>query len=231
MAGEVVGRGGTTTNTSTANVNTGGLPKNINDRLISAGYTGVVSNVDVNIDEAIASLTNAQKKQIAAVLDKAGFNIRSTGEIDYILTTSFPGLRWSDFPDLLGQIKKQIIIKPDEESVPSVSITKYGKEQIDSWIDEGLQKKFGRGVKSLTPDELSTLRKAVRDYSASESVTTVTTDAKGRKVTTTKPGVSTTGVEQAVETAAMPMFADEAERRKAFEFGSIINKALGVGSI
>jgi hypothetical protein len=231
MAGEVVGRGGSTTSTTTGRANTGGLTKNINDRLNSAGYTGVTSNVNITVDEAIASLSTKQKRQIATVLDKAGFTVRSIGEVDGILSIAFPNLTWSDFPDLLGQIKSQVVVKPEAGNVPSVTITKYGKEQIDNWIDDGLQKTFGRGIKSLTPDELKTLRKAVRDYSSAEAVTTVTTDKKGRRVSTVVPGPTVTGIEQAVETAGMPMFADEAERRKAFEFSNIMSKALGVGSI
>lgn len=231
---DVVGRGGSTSNVGTSTTTsktTGGLTKSINDRLTSVGYTGVVSSVNVNVDEAIAALSNAQKRQIAAILDKAGFTVRSATEVDVVLASAFPNLEWTDFPDLLGQIKNQIIVQPDKTRVPSVNITEYGKEQIDSWIDEGLQKKFGRGIGSLSDEEKKTLRKAVKDYSLSESVTTVTTDKKGRTVTKTKPGVTTVGVEQALETAAMPMFADEAERRKAFEFSQIINKSLGIGSI
>jgi hypothetical protein len=234
MAGEVVGRGstgGTITATTATPPGQSTFIKNINDRLNSTGLGGITNMVNVTVNDAVASLTNAQKKQIGAILDKAGFTVRTPAEVDYVLATSFPNLVFRDFPDLLRQVKENLIGKAaDTGPSTSMAITEYGKEQIDNWLDEGLKKKFGRGLGSLDDAEMKTLRKAVEDYVKTPSVTT-TKKVDGKTVTTTKPGVTTAGIEQAIETAGMPMFADEAERRKAFEFSNIINKTLGVGSI
>lgn len=234
MAGEVVGRGstsGVTTTTVTTPRTQSGIIKNINDRLNSTGLGVVTTTVNVTVDDAIAALTIAQKKQIGALLDKAGFTVRTPAEVDATLATYFPNLVYRDFPDLLRQIKENLIGSATETGPStSMAITEYGKEQIDNWLDEGLKKKFGRGLGSLDDAEMKTLRKAVEDYVKTPSVTTVK-KVDGKTLTTTKPGVTTAGIEQAIETAGMPMFADEAERRKAFEWSSIVNKTLGIGSI
>lgn len=234
MAGEVVGRGstgGTTTATTATPPRQNVFTKNINDRLNTTNLGVVANMVDVTVNEAIASLTLAQKKQIAALLDKAGFTVRTPAEVDTQIAYILPNVVYRDFPDLLRQIKENLIVSAaDTGPSTSMSITQYGKEQIDSWLDEGLQKKFGRGLGSLNEAEMKTLRKAVEDYVKTPSVTT-TKKVGGKTVTTTKPGVTTAGIEQAIETAGMPMFADEAERRKAFEFGTLLNKSLGIGSI
>lgn len=237
MGSEVVGRGATggTTTTGTPSAPVGNpFLKNINDRLaaMGPGISAVTSLVNVTVNEAIANLTIAQKKKLAQILDKAGYTVRTPAEVDMVLATSFPNLVYRDFPDLLSQVQRNLLItEPDGGPKTSMAITQYGKEQIDSWINEGLTNKFGRTLESLDADELKVLRKAVRDYADTPSVTTVTKDAKGRSITKTKPGVTTEGVAQAVESAAMPMFADEAERRQAFEFSTILNKTLGIGAI
>lgn len=234
MAGEVVGRGstsGVTTTTATTPRTQSGIIKNINDRLNSTGLGVVTTTVNVTVDDAIAALTLAQKKQIGAILNKAGFTVRTPAEVDYVLAASFPNLVFRDFPDLLRQVKENLIGKgADTGPSTTMAITQYGKEQIDNWLDEGLKKKFGRGLESLDDAEMKTLRKAVKEYVSTPSVTT-TKKVGGKTITTTKPGVTTAGIEEAIETAGMPMFADEAERRKAFEFGNLLNKTLGIGSI
>lgn len=235
--GEVVGRGatGTTTTATTTSTVPGQsvLIKNINDRLNVSGLGTITSTVNVTVDDAIAALTSAQKKQIGAILDKAGFTVRTPAEVDAVLATYFPGLTWKDYPDLLRQVKDNLITKPTDTGGPktSISITQYGPEQIDEWINAGVQKKFGRTIESLTDQELSTLRKAVKDYSMKGAVTTTTKDKKGRSVTTTTPGPSTAGIQGVVAETGAPMFLGEEQRRQAFEFSDILNKALGVGSI
>lgn len=238
MAGEqVVGRGttGATTTATTAQAKPtqSGITKNINDRLNASGLGIISDKVNFAIADAIASLTIPQKKQIGAILDKSGFTVRTPAEVDAVLAQSFPNLSWIDFPDLLRQIKDNLVTQPKDTGGPktSVSITQYGPEQIDEWINAGVQKKFGRTLESLTDVELSTLRKAVKDYSMKGQVSTVTTDKKGRRVTTTTPGPTTAGIQEVVAETGAPMFLGEAERRQAFEFSDIVNKALGVGSI
>ena len=105
---------------------------------------------------------------------------------------------------------------------PSVSktITQYGAPQIRDWINDGLKRKFTRGLESLDDQEREILFNAVREYLDKAAVTTVTKGPKGESITTVKPGPSTAGVQEVVEKTAMglPGFAEDADRTKKIEF-------------
>lgn len=112
----------------------------------------------------------------------------------------------------------------------SVSVTKYGKEQIDSWVDNWLTEEAGMGIGAITPEQAKYIRKAVRDYASKGSISQVTRDAQGRSVTTTTP-ISEAGIREAIKKAASELFPKEIERNKVFEFNNILSQTLGTGSI
>lgn len=194
-------------------------------------------NVDVTIDDFIAKLSDTQKRAIAELLRKARFSINTLKDVDTILADvtnfSFDDTDLRSFNKFVNSLSSQLVFKGTAAGGPreSVSITKYGPEQIDSWVDDWLVKKAGRTLESLNDEQAKLLRRAVKDYASGESVTTVTKDKKGRAVTTYRPAVSEAGIEQTLEEAGGEMFASEMERRQAFEFGDILSKTLGIGSI
>ena len=228
---DVVGRDGNLRNTppTTTKKPAGGLIKNINDRLASGGFA---VNVDIGVDEAIAGLTAAQKKQIAAVLKKAGFGVRSLGEVDYVLSTAFPNLTWSDFPDLLGQIKEQIVTTGDEEE-PALSrqIVKYDEAVLKEVAQSIALKKVG---KTLDDAEL---QEAVDLANSMISKGTITKRKKVRNPKTGKlesieeivPGFSQERFGIALGEKIEQENPQLVERRKAFEFVDEMSKVLSGG--
>jgi hypothetical protein len=232
---DVVGRGssgaGTTTTTGTP---TAGVIKNINDRLGSIGFQNIAAGVDVTVDEAIDSLTKAQKTQIATLLEKAGFTVRTPAELGYILSTAFPnvGKNWKDFPDLFAQIKDQIIAQP-KDTEPSItrSIAKYDESVLKEVAQSIALKKRGA---MLNDDEL---KQAVDLANSLISKGTVTETKKVRNpktgkienVVTTTPGFSQErfGVElgKKIEEQSPEMV----ERRKAFGFIDELQKIMSGG--
>lgn len=192
-------------------------------------YRDVVSP-DFTVNDVLSQLTKTQKKTIAAILDKAGFTIRTPEDVDTVIAQAFSGIKPKSYADLLNQINENLYTfgKTTGPST-SLSITDYGQDQIDKWIDDGLRKKFGRSIQSLNDQELTTLRKAVSDYASTPAISTVTKDALGRSVTKTQPGATTTGVENVVTQTGMGMFGQEGERRKAFEFMNELQKIMSGG--
>lgn len=228
---DVVGRGGNTASTppATPKKPATGLTKNIADRLASGGFT---LNVDLGVSEAIGSLTVAQKKQIAAVLEKAGFGVRSIGEVDYALATAFPNLQWSDFPDLLGQIKEQIIITPKEPK-PDLArnVVKYDEAVLKEVAQSIAVNKIGQ---TLSDEELQgaiDLANSMIEKGTVTKTKNVRNPKTGKleQITETTPGFSQErfGVQlgQQLE-EANPLLA---ERRKAFEFVDEMSKILSGG--
>lgn len=229
---DVVGRGGNTASTPpvTPKKPATGLTKNIADRLAAGGYT---IDVNIGVDEAIASLTLAQKRQIAAVLDRAGFNIRSIGEIDYVLSNSFPNLQWSDFSDLLGQIKEQLVTTGGEKEKPELArnIVKYDETVLKEVAQSIALNKIG---KSLTDEELQGAIDLANSM-ISKGTVTRTKNVRNKKtgkleqITETTPGFSQErfGVElgQKLEQESPQLV----ERRKAFEFVDEMSKILSGG--
>lgn len=236
-----VGRGATNptpTPTPTLTSNTkNAISSAIDSKLSSVMPDYADVNVDITVDDFIGRLNDTQKRAIAELLRKARFSINTIKDVDAILgdvtNFTFQDNDLQSFGKFVSALNSQLVFKPGAGTGPreSVSITKYGPEQIDSWVDNWLTKNVGRELESLSPDQAKLLRRAVRDYASGESVTTVTKDKKGRAVTTYRPAVSEAGIEQALETAAGETFAPEMERRQAFEFSDILSKTLGIGSI
>jgi len=194
-------------------------------------------SVDITVDDFIDRLSGTQKRAIAELLRKARFSINTLKDVDTILADvtnfSFEDTDLQSFNKFVSSLNNQLIYKPAAGTGPkeSVSITKYGPEQIDAWVDDWLVKKAGRTLESLGDEQAKLLRSAVKDYASGESVTTVTKDKKGRAVTTYRPAVTEAGVQQTLQEAGKEVLAPEMERRQAFEFGDILSKTLGIGGI
>jgi hypothetical protein len=205
----------------------------INSRINNSMPDFADINTDVTIDEYLDSLSNTQLKVIGEMLRKARYTIKKVDDIKNFISQDFPGLALGSFNQFVTSLNEELVYKPSASTGPkeSLSVTKYGPEQIDSWVDNWLTEEAGRGLKSITPDQAKVLRKAVKDYASGASVTTVTRDKKGRPVTTYQPAVTEAGIQETLQEAGQELFADEMERRKAFEFKDILNKTLGVGSI
>lgn len=189
--------------------------------------------VDLTIDEFLDTLKETQRRVVGEMLRKAGYSVKKLEDIDNWISTEFSGLPVGSFSQFVTALDSQLVYKKGKGTGPSesVSITKYGPEQIDSWVDNWLTGEVGRTLESVTPEQAKLLRRAVKDYASSESVTKVTRDEKGRAVTTYSPGVSEAGIEEALKTTAETEFGPEMERRQAFEFGDLLSKTLGIGSI
>ena len=194
-------------------------------------------SVDITVDDFIGRMNDTQKRAIAQLLRNARFSINTLKDVDAILgdvtNFTFQDSDLQSFNKFVSALDSQLVYKASAAAGPreSVSVTKYGREQIDSWVDDWVTKNVGRGLASLPAEQAKLLRKAVKDYASGESVTTVTRDKKGRAVTTYRPAVTEAGIEKTLETASAEMFAPEMERRKAFEFSDILSKTLGIGSI
>ncbi len=222
------------TPTPSANpVQLGGVFGTINSRIQSTlPEVGDIA-VDLNIDEFLDTLKETQRRVLGEMLRKAGIGINKLEDIDNYISQNFSGLPVGSFNQFVTALDSQLVYKKGRGTGPSesVSITKYGPEQIDAWVDSWLTGEVGRTLESVTPEQAKLLRRAVRDYASSESVTKVTKDKKGRAVTTYSPGVSEAGVQEALKTTAEDVFAPEMERRQAFEFSDLLSKTLGIGSI
>jgi hypothetical protein len=191
--------------------------------------------VDINIDDFISGLSDTQRRTLAELLRKS-FSIDTLKDVDTIIADAakftFNDEDFMSFNKFITAVNNQLVYKPSSTGPKeSVSITKYGPEQIDSWVDNWLTGEVGRTLESVTPEQAKLLRRAVKDYASSESVTKVTKDKKGRAVTTYSPGVSEAGIQEALKTTAETEFGPEMERRQAFEFGDLLSKTLGIGSI
>jgi hypothetical protein len=210
----------------------GGIFGTINSRIKST-LPDVDVTVDITIDEFLDTLKETQRRVIGDMLRRAGYGIKKLEDIDTAISEDFSGLPVGSFNQFLTALDSQLVYKKGRGTGPSesVSITKYGPEQIDAWVDSWLTGEVGRTLESVTPEQAKLLRRAVRDYASSESVTKVTKDKKGRAVTTYSPGVSEAGVQEALKTTAEDVFAPEMERRQAFEFSDLLSKTLGIGSI
>lgn len=208
----------------------GGLVKNINDRLGVGGFT---LNVDLTTDEAIAGLTKAQKRQIAALLNKAGFNISSLTEVDQTIAAILPNVQWGSFADLFNQVREQLVFGKGEEEQPELTrqVVKYDEAVLKEVAQSIALNKIG---KSLTDEEL---QGAIDLANSMISKGTVT---RSRQVRNKKTGQ----LEQITETT--PGFSQErfgvelgkqleqespqlVERRKAFEFVDEMSKILSGG--
>lgn len=202
-----------------------------------APYLDAVQQVDVTIDDFLDQLNSTQLKAIGELLRKGRYSVKNIEDVKTILSDAETHkLRFEDADlrnvgTLVAALNNQLIFK-SEGPKESVSVTQYGPEQVDSWVDNWLTKEAGRTLESLSPDVAKTLRKAVKDYATGQSVTTVTKDAQGRPVTTYKPAMSEAGIAQTLEdVAGTTELYKDVERRKAFEFGDILNKTLGIGQI
>lgn len=228
---DVVGRGGDTASTppTTPKKPSTGLIKNITDRLSASGYT---IDVNVGVDEALSMLTVAQKKQIGAILDKAGYGVRSIGDVDYVLGNSFQNIQFSDFPDLLRQIKEQIIITPKEPK-PDLArnVVKYDEAVLKEVAQSIAVNKIGQ---TLSDEELQNAIDLANSMIEKGTVTKTKNvrnpkTGKLEQITETTPGFSQErfGVQlgQQLE-EANPLLA---ERRKAFEFVDEMSKILSGG--
>ena len=215
-------------------VQLGGVFGTINSRIQSTlPEVGDIA-VDLNIDEFLDTLKETQRRVIGDMLRKAGYSIKKLEDIDNYISEDFSGLPVGSFDQFLTALDSQLVYKKGKGAggpSESVSITKYGPEQVDAWVDNWLTSEVGRTLESVTPEQAKLLRKAVKAYASSESVTKVTRDEKGRAVTTYSPGVSEAGIQETLETTAQDVFAPEMERRQAFEFGDLLSKTLGIGSI
>lgn len=229
---DVVGRGGGTANTPpvTQKKPTGGITKNINDRLAAGGFT---LNVDLTTEEAISGLTAAQKKTIAAILDKAGFGVRSIAEVDYVLSTAFPNLQWRDFPDLLGQIREQVIIGAGEEPKPDLarSVVKYDEAVLKEVAQSIALNKIG---KTLSDEELQGAVDLANSMIAKGTVTKVKNvrnkkTGKLEQITETTPGFSQERFSTELGMKLEQERPQLVERRKAFEFVDEMSKILSGG--
>lgn len=232
-----VGRGtATPTPTPTPTPSTTKAPNvfsTINSRITSSLPDIGDITPDITIDEYLESLSATQKRIIAEMLRKARYTIKKLDDVDTIISSEFGGLELGSFNKFISSLDSQLVYKPGKAAGPSesISITQYGPEQIDAWVDDWLTKKVGRTLESVDTTQADLLREAVKDYASSESITKVTKDKKGRPVTTYKPGMSQAGIAQTLETAAGEAFAPEMERRQAFEFSDILSKTLGIGGI
>lgn len=214
------------------------ISKNIESKISATlqDYADIVANAEPTIYDYLESLSVPQKKGIAQILRKGGFSIQTIADVDTILgdVTNFT-FQTTDFTNpnrFIAAINNQLIGKePAADEGVSVSVTKYGKEQVDAWVDKWLIDNAGMGLGALNQEQAKALRKAVKDYAARESVTEVKTDKKGRRVTTYRPGVSEAGIEQTLKKTATELFPQEIERNKAFEFSNILSKALGTRDI
>lgn len=234
-----VGRGATTATPTPTPTPTPTISKKPNifntiDNRITSSLPDIGDiNADITIDEYLASLSDTQKRVIAEMLRKARYTIKKIDDVDDIISSEFAGLEIGSFNKFISSLNSQLVYKPSAAAGPSesISITQYGPEQIDAWVDDWLTKRVGRTLESVDTTQADLLREAVKDYASSESITKVTKDKKGRPVTTYKPGMSQAGIAETLETAAGEAFAPEMERRQAFEFGDILSKTLGIGAI
>lgn len=214
------------------------ISKNIESKVSSTlpDYSDIVAQAAPTIYDYLESLSVPQKKGIAQLLRKSGFSIQTLTDVDTVLgdTTNFV-FQTTDLTNpnrFIAAINNQLIGKePGADEGVSVSVTKYGKEQVDTWVDKWLIDNAGMGLGALNQEQAKALRKAVKDYAARESVTEVKTDKKGRRVTTYRPGVSEAGIEETLKKTATELFPQEIERNKAFEFSNILSKALGTRDI
>lgn len=223
---------------------TSGKKSNLDLRLESQlgavlpAYVDVIQQADVTIDAFLDQLNDSSLRAIGEVLRKARYSVRNVNDVKKILSDPASNLQFEDTDLVSGKnfvaaLNNQLIFKAETGGPKeSVSVTEYGPEQVDSWVDNWLTKEAGRTLESLSPDVAKTLRKAVKDYATGQSVTTVTKDAQGRPVTTYKPAMSEAGIAQTLEdVAGTTELYKDVERRKAFEFGDILNKTLGIGQI
>jgi hypothetical protein len=199
-------------------------------------YADIVATAAPTIFDFLESLSTPVKKGIAQVLRKGGFSIQTLTDVDTVLgdvtNFTFETTDLTDPKTFINAINSQLIGKePAADEGVSVSVTKYGKEQVDTWIDKWIVDNAGMGLAALNQEQAKMLRKAVKDYAAKESVTEVKTDKKGRRVTTYRPGVSEAGIQETIKKTATELFPQEIERNKAFEFSNILSKTLGTRDI
>ena len=205
----------------------------INSRIKST-LPDVDVTVDITIDEFLDTLKETQRRVIGDMLRRAGYGIKKLEDIDTAISEDFSGLPVGSFNQFLTALDSQLVYKKGRGTggpSESVSITKYGPEQVDAWVDNWLTSEVGRTLESVTPEQAKLLRKAVKAYATGESVTKVSRDEKGRAVTEYTPAVSEAGIQETLKTTAQDVFAPEMERRQAFEFGELLSKTLGIGSI
>lgn len=235
MAGEVVGRGATGGVTTTTTSTTSGgseFIKNINDRLNATNLGAVVNRVNVTVDEAIASLTLAQKKQIGALLDKAGFTVRTPAEFDAVLATYFPNLVYRDFPDLLRQVKDNLISSGKEEK-PDLArnIVKYDEDVLKEVAQAvALKKQGARLTDAELQDAIDLANSMIQKGTVTESKK-VRNPKTGKleTVTTTTPGFSQERFGLELGKQIEEQSPQLVERRQAFEFMDEMSKVLSGG--
>lgn len=240
-----VGRDTTPTATPTPTPSVSGRPKsNLDARIESQinasmpAYVGVTTEADVTINNFLEALNDTSLKAIGELLRKARYSPRNVKDVIEILSDSknnfiFEDNDFTSSKKFIAALNNQLIFK-DTDTGPkeSIAITEYGPEQVDSWVDKWLTSEAGRTLESLSPDVSKVLRKAVKDYASGQSVTTTRKDAQGRTVTTYEPAMSEAGIAQTLEdVAGTTELYKDVERRKAFEFGDILNKTLGIGQI
>ena len=116
---------------------------------------------------------------------------------------------------------------PAEPKLPTRNITQFAPEVIDSVTNSIYQSAVGR---TATPEEIVARRKEIQDMINVGSVRTTVTKG-GERVSTTSPAFSK---EEAAAKITADLKADEAtapeaERRQAFEFNNLLNKAMAGG--
>ena len=200
-----------------------------------AGRTQVTVTVDKteNLADAIARAyiwTDAERKAFIAKARALGYT-----DVSEVTSPNLWAMAVNGAAEWYKNSNKAVKMTPEQylewyakgkgigaPSKPSVSktITEYGAPQIRDWINDGLQRKFTRGLESLDDQERQILFRAVREYLDKAAVTTTTRGPKGESITTVKPGPSTAGVQEVVERTAMglPGFAEDADRTKKIEF-------------
>jgi len=111
--------------------------------------------------------------------------------------------------------------KKTEPTGPKVSktVTEYGPQQIQGWINEGLLKDAGRTYDSLSDAEKEIFNAAVAEYAQASTTTTTTRNKAGQVVTTIQPGVSPEAtIKEKVAEVGQAVLAPDFERQQRFDF-------------
>ena len=199
-------------------------------------YADIVRDAAPTVYEFLKSVGKENQKRIGDFLKKRKFPVKTIKDVFNALedvdTFTFTPEDLTNVDTFISAIDNQLVgVGAGEEDGVSISVTKYGKPQVDAWVDKWLIDNAGMGLGALNQEQAKALRKAVKDYAARESVTEVKTDKKGRRVTTYRPGVSEAGIQETLKKTATELFPQEIERNKAFEFSNILSKALGTRDI
>ncbi len=188
---------------------------------------------DIRIDQFIESLSDRQLRTVGALLDKAGFTVRSLKEIKETLTEDFGGLNLTNFNRFVGSLRKELTMfnAPKEENIPTRQIYKYDVNVLRDVADSVSLKRRGEILSDAEwEEELARVNKQIEKgtLTTTKLVTNPKT-GKREKVVETVPAFTQEGFESQLGQRLEETSPEKIDRRKAFEFVGELKQLLAGG--